>query len=65
MTLIPCAACGEPVAIASQLERDDHEGVPLCESCGSQFHTSRDTALAHMRGRAARPVTRADRIASE
>ena len=43
--LIPCSTCSEPVAMASQHERDDHEGVPLCESCGSHFHPTETPCL--------------------
>jgi len=57
MSQIPCAVCSEPVAIASQLERDDYEVVPLCESCRSHFHPITDTALAQIRGRATRSST--------
>jgi len=40
MGLIPCAACGEPDAAAALPQRNDYEGVPLCESCRAHFHAT-------------------------
>ena len=60
MGLILCAACGEPDAAASALQRDDYESVPLCESCRAHFDaigTQTDTAHPLSRGRF---VTRMD-----
>ena len=48
-----CAACDEPVATTTVPQRDDYEGVPLCESCRSRFYeVHKETALPQIRGRA-------------
>jgi hypothetical protein len=51
-----CAACDEPVATALVPQRDDYEGVPLCQTCRSHFYAigfRKEIALPQTRGRAA------------